>query len=110
MPSWELVKRYVLERDNHRCRVCGRGGSNQVHHILPRGAGGSDDPSNLITLCGRCHMLVSPVPDSVVSKVWNIPIDKVWEERAAVLKALDKECLKMLHKKDTEAEPGDLFS
>jgi len=55
-------------------------------------------------------MLVSHVPDSVVSKVWNIPIDKVWEERAAVLKALDKECLKMLHKKDTEAEPGDLFS
>ena len=32
MLSWELVKRYVLERDNHRCRVCGRGNSNQVHH------------------------------------------------------------------------------
>jgi len=27
-----------------------------IHHILPRQYGGSDDPSNLITLCRSCHM------------------------------------------------------
>lgn len=27
-----------------------------IHHILPRQYGGTDDPSNLITLCRLCHM------------------------------------------------------
>jgi hypothetical protein len=28
-----------------------------LHHVKPRAAGGSDDPSNLILLCANCHQL-----------------------------------------------------
>jgi hypothetical protein len=39
---------------------CGACGENDVtklenHHLVPRSAGGSDDPMNLITLCHVCH-------------------------------------------------------
>ena len=57
------VREYVLERDNHECQICckkeGYKHKNNVpletHHIVPRSQGGSDDPSNLITLCPTCH-------------------------------------------------------
>lgn len=31
-----------------------------IHHLLPRSAGGSDEPSNLITLCDGCHAAHHP--------------------------------------------------
>src|SRR5215469_3749905 len=31
-----------------------------VHHLLPRSAGGPDEPSNLITLCDGCHAARHP--------------------------------------------------
>ncbi len=42
---------------NHRdyCEVCGQPCSGGPHHIRSRGAGGSDEDSNLIQLCNRCH-------------------------------------------------------
>jgi len=51
------VRRAVLERDGLRCRSagCGRVRFLAVHHLAPRVAGGSNDPENLITLCGACH-------------------------------------------------------
>src|SRR5947209_4145317 len=52
----------IVVRDQFVCRGCGRRTRGQVHHILARGRGGSDSPHNLVTLCGRCHMLVSPIP------------------------------------------------
>jgi hypothetical protein len=49
---------YVLDRDNHICQHC-KGKSKdkrlEVHHIIFRSNGGSDDPLNLITLCETCH-------------------------------------------------------
>ena len=32
-----------------------RSSEADIHHLLPRSAGGSDEPSNLITLCDGCH-------------------------------------------------------
>ena len=29
-----------------------------MHHIKPRIEGGSDHPSNLVTLCPNCHALI----------------------------------------------------
>ena len=37
---------------------CGRWmafNESHLHHIKSRGSGGSDDPSNLILICWRCH-------------------------------------------------------
>ena len=49
------VKATVLRRDLHRCHACGRRHDLHVHHIEPRSRGGSNDPSNLLTLCRFCH-------------------------------------------------------
>lgn len=56
MKGFENSAAYVRDRDNHTCQLCGATKCQiQVHHILPRTNGGSDKPSNLISLCGNCH-------------------------------------------------------
>lgn len=53
----------VLSRDGCRCRECGiscRREDADVHHLIPRSLGGSDDPSNLVTLCDGCHAAFHP--------------------------------------------------
>ncbi len=46
----------ILARDGHACRHCGKQGARlDVHHIQPRLFGGTREPSNLITLCRKCH-------------------------------------------------------
>ncbi|MCW6158321.1 MAG: HNH endonuclease [Thermoplasmatales archaeon] len=68
--SWDTAKIIALERDEYKCRICGKapmisedkeGVSRlrvevEVHHIVPRIAGGSDSTKNLITLCKECHI------------------------------------------------------
>lgn len=51
------VRAAVLARDRHRCATAGCGSSRflEVHHVVPREAGGSNRADNLVTLCGRCH-------------------------------------------------------
>lgn len=87
MSHWKHIRRAVLERDNYTCWVCGWGKSNQVHHICARQRGGTHDMSNLMTLCGRCHAMISPVPDWVISKVWKIPRHEVTHVRSQVWEA-----------------------
>ena len=48
----------VYRRDGYLCALCGNGGHLQIHHAIPRAAGGSDFVENLITLCPRCHAAV----------------------------------------------------
>ena len=52
------TREYVLYRDGHKCRICGGKSKDmvlEVHHVIPRSAGGTDRPDNLITLCSHCH-------------------------------------------------------
>lgn len=49
------IRSQILLRDNFRCRECNFYKHLEVHHIIPRSKGGTDDPKNLITLCQRCH-------------------------------------------------------
>lgn len=37
------------------CVACGNVDNLQQHHLFPKSLGGSDEDSNLITLCGKCH-------------------------------------------------------
>ena len=47
---------HALDRDNYTCQICGAKNTRlEVHHIIFRSQGGSDDLDNLITLCERCH-------------------------------------------------------
>lgn len=44
-------------RDKPACEVCGKL-ADDIHHIKPKGMGGSklkDNPENLIALCRDCH-------------------------------------------------------
>jgi 5-methylcytosine-specific restriction endonuclease McrA len=50
------VKAYVLHRDGYQCQNCkNKKGKLHIHHIVFRSKGGTDTPSNLITLCESCH-------------------------------------------------------
>ncbi|WP_234834019.1 HNH endonuclease [Sinorhizobium meliloti] len=61
--NWEGTRRLVLERDGYRCVSCSTKLSSRdadVHHLLPRSMGGSDELSNLVTLCDGCHAAHHP--------------------------------------------------
>ena len=56
--GWKAARREVLLRDNYQCKVCGavvHGKRAHVDHIVPKAQGGSDEVSNLRTLCVSCH-------------------------------------------------------
>ena len=47
---------HALDRDKYACQYCGAKNTRlEVHHIVFRSQGGSDDLDNLITLCKKCH-------------------------------------------------------
>ena len=55
------TKAKVLWRDGFTCRHCAGKRKNprlEVHHIVYRSNGGSDEEENLITLCQTCHKAV----------------------------------------------------
>lgn len=53
--NWREIRQKILTRDSNQCVVCGEKEFLQVHHIHPKYFGGSHEPSNLITLCNKCH-------------------------------------------------------
>lgn len=57
---WDTIRKYIWLRDKKSCQECGKKvglyfGQCEIHHIIPRSKGGTDDHSNLITLCKNCH-------------------------------------------------------
>lgn len=58
MKASQVTKQAVRERDEYRCANCGTEDPPEtfdVHHIVPRGRGGSNLMSNQVVLCRRCH-------------------------------------------------------
>jgi len=56
--GFENTKAMVRHRDGYTCRCCKgkrKDSRLEVHHIIYRSNGGSDDADNLITLCHLCH-------------------------------------------------------
>lgn len=56
--GFENTKAMVLNRDNYTCQYCHgkhKDSHLEVHHIVFRSQGGSDESENLITLCHTCH-------------------------------------------------------
>jgi ATP-dependent DNA helicase RecQ len=61
--NWEDTRRLVLARDEYKCVSCSakvKSRDADVHHLLPRSMGGSDEVSNLVTLCYGCHAAHHP--------------------------------------------------
>jgi len=81
------VRREVLARDKHSCQApgCGRTRFLEVHHIKPRGQGGTNHPDNLMTLCAGCH--------------------RVWHERGIQGAAVRETSPQYNHRKSSAHEP-----
>lgn len=93
---WREVRAIVLARDNRRCKQCGElcaEGEADVHHLVPRAAGGMDDPANLITLCDGCHAARHPnLQGTLARRVierWGLRLAK-WLDRRGDLAGLDE--------------------
>jgi 5-methylcytosine-specific restriction endonuclease McrA len=52
---WKKTATWVKQRDGHRCIHCGDTESLVCHHLVRPQDGGTDETSNLVTLCRSCH-------------------------------------------------------
>ena len=56
--DWDDIRRAIYRRDDYTCQHCQTVvGPFHCHH---KNSHGSDDPSNLITLCESCHKALHP--------------------------------------------------
>lgn len=53
--GYRALRLLILERDNYVCWMCGNR-ADQVDHLIPPWAGGSDEPENLAAACGPCNI------------------------------------------------------
>ncbi len=53
------TRRQVLANARHKCETPGCENTRflEIHHIIPRSAGGTNNPENLKCLCSACHSL-----------------------------------------------------
>ena len=53
------VRKFVFERNNYQCQSCNKidltAKNLQVDHIIALAQGGTNDMSNLQTLCAKCN-------------------------------------------------------
>lgn len=68
--AWRTRRLRILKRDKYLCQACRRNGvlnpvgkSGHVDHVVPRARGGTDDDSNLQTLCASCHSAKTATED-----------------------------------------------
>jgi 5-methylcytosine-specific restriction enzyme A len=59
--KWQKLRKRILSRDNGLCQQCRRRGritaATHVDHIVNKARGGTDDESNLESICRTCHAL-----------------------------------------------------
>lgn len=67
---WQEARLAALERCKHICARCSKSGRLQVHHILPRSAGGGHQQENLTALCLLCHIWVHDNPKESKEDGW----------------------------------------
>jgi 5-methylcytosine-specific restriction endonuclease McrA len=71
--AWQRVRKAVRRRDGDQCKNCGANGDGvrlSVHHLRPAVLGGTDDMSNLLTLCSTCH----PIYEQT-ARTLTLPVD-----------------------------------
>lgn len=68
-PEWNKVRKLHL-KDQNECQSCGKISALEVHHIVPVHIDRTLelDPSNLLTLCERCHLVFGHLSDY---RSWN---------------------------------------
>ena len=63
---WRALRKKVLDRDNHVCRICLEGGRPwnelEIHHLSYEHLG-QERPEDLATLCSACHGRTHDIQD-----------------------------------------------
>lgn len=81
-------RRAIYKRDGYRCALCDNPQGLQIHHIVFRSHGGSNDPANLITLCWRCHAEAhgTAIPERHTYQRTS------WEDRQSLAEEYEQAC------------------
>lgn len=56
--NWHQLRKFVFDRDGHRCVYCGGDGNGKsfhCDHVLAISKGGQNTVENLVTACQRCN-------------------------------------------------------
>lgn len=57
--AWDKIRKHILYRDHGLCVPCQAQGkltqATEVDHIVDKASKGTDDPSNLQSICNECH-------------------------------------------------------
>lgn len=74
-PVQAALREQCFDRDDWTCRArispdCTPGRNLHPHHVLPRGRGGRDELSNLVTLCAACHARAHAAPADARRAGW----------------------------------------
>lgn len=47
-------------KTHRQCELCGNNRNLEIHHIIPRSLGGTNEIDNLIVICNVCHARLTP--------------------------------------------------
>lgn len=58
--AWDKIRKTVLHRDCGLCQPCSKQGkltkATEVDHIIDKAQNGTDEDSNLQSICKQCHI------------------------------------------------------
>ena len=54
--DWKYIRQLILDRDGHKCQICGKSKRLHIHHVKPYRISQDNSLENLTTLCISCHM------------------------------------------------------
>lgn len=73
-PRWQAKRQIILQRDGHKCKMCGDIESSlHVHHKRYVGEPWESPDEDLITYCEHCHYLVTYC-DYALLRVAKFPV------------------------------------
>ena len=70
--EWGLIRKQVLNRDHHRCRLCNSKDELRVHHRTYARIY-REDLDDLTTLCNKCHKLFHGIVDEPTEQMKELP-------------------------------------
>lgn len=71
----------ILNRANKCCSICGWNEAIcDIHHIIPKHKGGSEDHSNLIIVCPNCHRVSHKTKKYSIEFLQNLSIENTFAD------------------------------
>jgi len=96
----------VFEQEGHECLFCGMtaeeheeeyGRDLDIHHVIPKRKGGSNEPSNLIPVCLSCHRTLESTQGEALGRIANEEMDS---QKMAALERENKQLQRGLDEKE----------